>query len=149
VAAVDSRALATGRVDLRDHDARSAGAQNGSLKKRSAGLLGAGLALVAALSVFVSGAGAERKDVTTVTLLDTNAASAADDAVIASFERAFPNVVVKPTYLSSTTAAELTGLRAGTAPDIMVVGAGAGVGGQTSVWQYGPQYFADLTNDRG
>lgn len=114
-------------------------------RRRSASALSLGIALFAVVTFWSAGAGAARSDVTTVTLVDSTAATDGIGTVIANFERAYPSIVVNVVAMSS--ASETAALRAGTAPDVLQVGAGPGVGGQPGVWPLGQQYFADLSGE--
>jgi ABC-type glycerol-3-phosphate transport system substrate-binding protein len=49
--------------------------------------------------------------------------------------------------VSESSAAELAGLQAGTAPDVLQAGPGPGIAGQPGVWPLGQQYFADLSGE--
>jgi raffinose/stachyose/melibiose transport system substrate-binding protein len=110
-----------------------------------------GLMLAAGLLVFVSGAAATGREVTTVTLVARTAHAPALEAAIARFEALHPDIAIKASYpspavLSSTI---LNGLANGTAPDIMVMStSGAGTAGLPSLWALGPQYLTDLSNER-
>jgi raffinose/stachyose/melibiose transport system substrate-binding protein len=102
--------------------------------------------LAAGLFVLVGGAAATGRDVTTVTLVDGAAATDGAATVIAAFERVYPNIAIN--VVSESSAAELAGLQAGTAPDVLQVGPGPGVAGQPGVWPLGQQYFADLSGEQ-
>jgi raffinose/stachyose/melibiose transport system substrate-binding protein len=104
-----------------------------------------GVVLAVGVLVFAAGAAAAGRDLTTVTLVDSTAATDGAATVVANFERAYPNVVIN--VVAESSAAELAELQAGTAPDILQVGAGPGVAGQPGVWPLGPQYFADLSGE--
>jgi raffinose/stachyose/melibiose transport system substrate-binding protein len=107
--------------------------------------------LAAGLLVFVSGAAATGREVTTVTLVARTAHAPALEEAIARFEALHPDIAIKASYpspavLSSTI---LNGLANGTAPDIMVMStSGAGTAGLPSLWALGPQYLTDLSNER-
>ena len=91
-------------------------------------------------------------DVTTVTLVARTALAPALNAAITRFESLHPDIVIKASYPpsgSSLSATILNGLAAGNAPDIMVMStSGAGTAGLPSLWALGPQYLADLSNER-
>jgi raffinose/stachyose/melibiose transport system substrate-binding protein len=118
---------------------------DGALVRRFAAPALVVLALLGTLSVFASGAAARKHDVTTVTLIAAARETVALNAAIARFEQQYPNIDINPTY-GPVTAPVLSGLAAGTAPDIMSLGVGgAPSAGIPSVWAFGPRYLVDLS----
>ena len=126
-------------------------AANEASQRRKRVVVASALGLtLAGLLVFVPGAAATGREVTTLTLVARTAHAPALNAAIARFEALHPDIAIRASYpspaaLSSTI---LNGLASGTAPDIMVMStSGAGTAGLPSLWALGPQYLADLSNE--
>jgi raffinose/stachyose/melibiose transport system substrate-binding protein len=103
----------------------------------------------------------------TVTLAALPREAAGLNALIASFEHAYPNIHIQPTYFRPTPPSgqvaaqasagqlqtgstladvERNGLKAGTASDILELSVGgAGFADLPTPWQLGPRYLADLS----
>jgi raffinose/stachyose/melibiose transport system substrate-binding protein len=83
---------------------------------------------VFALGVGASGARPARSDQVTLRMFAVNNYEPGWSVLIANFERAYPNITVNITYgsVAANQQLETTELAAGTAPDLLVLGAGCG-----------------------
>jgi raffinose/stachyose/melibiose transport system substrate-binding protein len=84
-----------------------------------------GLAIAAMLAL-AAAAAAQKRDTVTIRVLMPTTSQAAEDILVANFQRVYPNVKVSTEYLSSATITTLllTQIQAGNAPDVFYVGAG-------------------------
>lgn len=100
------------------------------MRKAWKGLLLA-VVLGVALSVGLSAASAKPKATVTISVLEVTTGQTASELINTNFERVYPNIQLKVTFLPSNQVSQLvtTELQAGNAPDVFYVAPGSGAQG--------------------